>query len=425
MTGVRLVKPQPIDIAMHGYMDRLLYEPGPPPSLDMSHGTNRLGNFPTLRRLIAEAIGTDRLTEYDSPLGNEALRAAIAAFESATAGVTIAPGQIVVTHGAAEGLDFVFRALSQRDRRRVLHIDPQFPTIYRAAEAAKLDVRIATSRGLSPVRWTPQEVLRTLGQYQPDVVVLSQPGNPNGQFLTADTLGVIFHWAADRDAEVVIDKACGDIGSRFWSAWPKFGLMAEEAGARVHLVDSYSKRRALPGLRVGYIVTDSETIDFVRTITVGRTTVTVAVEGVIWDLMTCTAAVLGNTGSLTIDQDSHLREVALAHEQTLLNLQLLEGRLADHIFDPWPGVQHESGINCEIAIKMPYPISELECSTRLLKQWGVGTYPVSCFEGLTGSSDQIAFRNRFTLAAPPELFGTCVDRLAEALQSLHTQRRNR
>jgi GntR family transcriptional regulator/MocR family aminotransferase len=106
---------------------------------DFRYGRPSFGDFPhaTWARLLARRAraATVRDLDYGEPAGLPALRAAIAAYLARARAVDCRPEQVVVVHGAQQGLDLVARVLIDPGDR-VLIEEPHYSGARRVLQAA-------------------------------------------------------------------------------------------------------------------------------------------------------------------------------------------------------------------------------------------------------------------------------------------------
>ena len=169
------------------------------------------------------------------------------------------PARVVVTAGADEALDRVFRAYLAPGRRLVLPV-PAFEMMYRFAAVAGGEI--------DPVPWTnafpTDDVIAALGEAVSLVAIIS-PNNPTGRTATASDLERVAEAASKVDsgvafgAMVVLDHAYVEYSDQdLTSIAQRFD--------NVVTVRTFSKAWGLAGCRVGYAVASPEVATLLRNV---------------------------------------------------------------------------------------------------------------------------------------------------------------
>ena len=169
------------------------------------------------------------------------------------------PERVVVTAGADEALDRVFRVYLAPGRRLVLPV-PAFEMMYRFAAVVGGEIH--------PVPWTDtfptDAVIAALGEAVSLVVMIS-PNNPTGRMATAGDLERVAEAASKVDsgaafgAMVVLDHAYVEYSDQdLTSVAQRFD--------NVVTVRTFSKAWGLAGCRVGYAVASPEVATLLRNV---------------------------------------------------------------------------------------------------------------------------------------------------------------
>jgi aspartate aminotransferase len=200
-----------------------------------------------IRRALHDAVEAG-MTHYGEPFGDVELRTALAEQINARRGAgRCGVEQVIVTHGASGGLGAAILACVDPGDRVVI---PE-PTYSLYAD----QVRAA---GAQPV------FVRTRADFHLDLdaievaargarmLVLCHPCNPTGAVLRRDELEEVSHIAAAHDLLVLSDEAYDAIvhdGIAFTST-----LDVDALADRLIYCQTFSKRYAMTGWRVGYVV---------------------------------------------------------------------------------------------------------------------------------------------------------------------------
>ena len=169
------------------------------------------------------------------------------------------PARVVVTAGADDALDRVFRAYLRPGRRLILPV-PAFEMMYRFAAVVGGEIL--------PVPWTdafPTDEVITALDESVSLVAMISPNNPTGRTATASDLERVAEAASKVDsgaafgAMVVLDHAYVEYSEQDLTA------VAERLD-NVVTVRTFSKAWGLAGCRVGYAVASPEVATVLRNV---------------------------------------------------------------------------------------------------------------------------------------------------------------
>jgi aspartate/methionine/tyrosine aminotransferase len=187
------------------------------------------------------------LTHYANWEGDPELRAAIAREVSGLANRDIPINQVVITHGATAGIAASFLAAVEPGQR-VLIPEPSYSFYADATRMARAE----------PVMVPPAPGFRldldalTAAAPGARMVVICNPCNPTGVVHTRAELESVVEIAERNDLLVVSDEAYSSIvftGAEFVSA-----LELPALHDRLIYLQTFSKKYAMTGFRIGYIV---------------------------------------------------------------------------------------------------------------------------------------------------------------------------
>jgi alanine-synthesizing transaminase len=219
------------------------------PLLDLTESNPTRAGLPYPARAIAEALADDRAAVYQpAPRGLEEARAAVAAYYAAR-GRPVDPERLLLTASTSEAYAWLFKLLADPgDDFAVPH--PSYPLFDFLA-------------GLESVHLTPYQ-LRYDGAWYLDLdslraaigprtraILLVNPNNPTGSFLTRDELAALTELARERELALIADEVFSD-----YAFAPDPARVDTLVGADEVLsfsLSGLSKVVGLPQLKLGWI----------------------------------------------------------------------------------------------------------------------------------------------------------------------------
>ena len=208
--------------------------------LDFSANINPLGPPQGVLSAISNALTPTSLRVYPDAQ----------AFVSAIANKhRLMPDEIVSGSGAAS---LVFAVLHAISPKRVLILEPAFVEYSRACAAVKAE--ITTWLLTEEDAFTPNfaSLVRAVKERQFDLVILNSPHNPTGALYPRDGLLSLIDAAEEYNAAVLLDEAFIDYAPQ--------GSLVSLAATKSHLIvlRSLTKFYAMPGIRIGYTVSNAK-----------------------------------------------------------------------------------------------------------------------------------------------------------------------
>ncbi|QTF91582.1 threonine-phosphate decarboxylase CobD [Halomonas sp. BM-2019] len=223
------------------------------PLLDASANLNPLGPPAWLAGWLAQRLQRRplALAGYPDPEYREA-REAIAAEEG------VAPEQVLLTNGGAEAI-FLAAALQARERPGSLAaiVQPTFAEYARACAAHGLPIR---SLSLAPPAFDLDVEAIAAGLGEARLLFLCRPNNPTGTLVPRADMERLLMLTAARGITLVVDEAFIDfVGGETEDGDEALTPLLARFDHLV-LLRSLTKRYTLPGLRLGYLLADAETV---------------------------------------------------------------------------------------------------------------------------------------------------------------------
>ena len=188
-------------------------------------------------------------TRYTDSRGLDELREAIAADKGRRAGVTISPERVLVTNGTSPAMLLAFSLLLDAGDEVILPAPhyPCYPNFVRFCGGVPVPVETDPADGY---RLDPDRVRRALTA-RTRAIVVGSPANPTGAVQDADTWKVLAELGPHLLADEIYHGLVYD-GKRAPSA-----LAASDDA---FVFDGFSKRYAMTGFRLGYVIAPSEAL---------------------------------------------------------------------------------------------------------------------------------------------------------------------
>ena len=217
--------------------------------LDFSTNLNPLGPPASVRQAVSDSL--IHLTDYPQ-VGYEPLRSAIGHYEEVPA------GQVICGNGAAE---LIYTLCQARMPKRALLAVPSFAEYAQALAGVGCAVEqfyLQASEGLALTGRFLDAFTEDL-----DIVFLCNPNNPTGLLIEPDLLQRILEKCEKLKILLVVDECFLDFVKE-----PEKHTLKEELEEHPHLflLKAFTKRYAMPGVRLGYgLCADQALLDEMRT----------------------------------------------------------------------------------------------------------------------------------------------------------------
>ena len=212
-------------------------------------------DFPTPNSVIdyvGERINDSDLG-YTAASGMPALRGGIVDYYAREFGVAVDRNQVIVTAGASGALVLALSALSSNNGV-MLMTNPGYPCNGVIARAFGSKIRYVQT-GMHTPRTLVSDFERDWPDEPVDAVVIASPVNPTGEVLPLSVISEIGELARARGAVLVVDEIYQGL------VYDEPACTALSALNDVVIVNSFSKRFAMTGWRVGWAVAPHELID--------------------------------------------------------------------------------------------------------------------------------------------------------------------
>lgn len=236
--------------------------------VDLSFG---LPDFGPPQHLLADIEAHDLTLErfldaskrYEDPRGSLRLREAISAWYAQRYGLEVDPAtEIAVTHGAVAGLTLALLALTEPGGA-VAVTDPSYMLYSRTCRV--LGRRVARiGRPPSSGPEYPGALDAWTGDSSTQAMIVNSPENPTGYVLERDDWDAV-RARVERDDLWLIHDEVYDASDWGRPHLPAFAF--DRLRPRTVMVNSFSKKFGMPGLRLGWIAGPPSVIDLVAKLT--------------------------------------------------------------------------------------------------------------------------------------------------------------
>ena len=208
--------------------------------LDFSANINPLGPPQTVLSAIENALTPTSLRVY--PDAHAFLSAIVNKH-------LLMPDEIVVGSGAASLIFAVIHALWPK---RVLILEPAFVEYLRASAAVNAQVTTALLTEASDFTPDFASLVHAVKERQFDLVIVNSPHNPTGALYSRDAVLSLIDAAEEHNTAVLLDEAFIDYAAQ--------ESLVSLAPTKSHLIvlRSLTKFYAMPGIRIGYAVTNAK-----------------------------------------------------------------------------------------------------------------------------------------------------------------------
>src|SRR3989344_567635 len=197
-----------------------------------------------------------RLTKYPGTQGYFPLNQKIAELVKRETKKTVNPEDIILTNGALDGLYQLFYTMCNPGDY-FYYCSPSFP-YWSPADKAGVKSSVVVYKNPFDYAHTYGSIFQKKVQQNKliKLAVVNEPHNPIGKSLEPEQIKILRDTANDNDVQIVLDEV-------YRSFAPEKKWIGESFDNAV-MVDSFSKRFGMPGLRLGFIHAPKEIVPYVR-----------------------------------------------------------------------------------------------------------------------------------------------------------------
>ena len=167
----------------------------------------------------------------------------------------IKPYQIAITTGASEAIFAVIASLIDVNDHLIVEV-PTFPSLYEVPSSLNMNYSLCFLEYEESFKLNLEKIASFLTPHT-KLICVSHPNNPTGSVLTTNELEELIRFAEKRDLFLLVDETYRDLS---FSPPPP---LAASLSSRAISICSMSKAFGIPGIRIGWVVGDKETIESV------------------------------------------------------------------------------------------------------------------------------------------------------------------
>ncbi|MBI82035.1 MAG: aspartate aminotransferase [Planctomycetaceae bacterium] len=197
----------------------------------------------------------DGQTRYEMDAGLPALRQAVADRYNQLYEIDLQPTNVLITTGCCQAMFMTIHAITRADMEFIV-TEPVFVFSHVIEQAGGVLRRIVTTAA-NGYQVDPQQLVDVMND-NTCAIMLNSPGNPTGAVYPAETLKPVLQQAQQRGIAVISDEVydrlvLDDV------EYPTALTMAPSLD-NVFVTSSISKSYALPGLRIGWVISSESNI---------------------------------------------------------------------------------------------------------------------------------------------------------------------
>ncbi|WP_232832626.1 pyridoxal phosphate-dependent aminotransferase [Photorhabdus sp. CRCIA-P01] len=196
---------------------------------------------------------------YEQPKGSPMLRQAIANWYQQHYGLTIDPErEIMVTHGGVEAINLAIQCTTQ-EHQGVIVCHPSYMLYERVVTALnRKPVTLNRPLGEAEYHSALESVQQNTALQQAGVMIVNSPENPSGYMLNAQDWDAVAEFTQQHGIWLIHDEVY-DVMAYAERHQP--ALRHPELRENTIMINSFSKKFGLPGLRIGWMVANEQVIN--------------------------------------------------------------------------------------------------------------------------------------------------------------------
>lgn len=238
----------------------------------VSTGVSSIGVMDLYRELLSNEVRTNtEFADYVPSCGSILLRKVISYYERWLAGISEEKHEyfqnICITCGSTAAMSFIFDYLKKEKAEKILLIGFQYYVYEMLSNHNDIPTYLLTSEKDDRTIPGISDIQVEIEKHNFKYLFLTLPMNPSGEKYTHDEFinllklckknnCILFldkcQWEEFEDMDIIYDYYCGK------------DVVNMDAYENVVILDSFSKKRNIPGLRVGYVAGKSDVINYIE-----------------------------------------------------------------------------------------------------------------------------------------------------------------
>ncbi|MGX7394463.1 pyridoxal phosphate-dependent aminotransferase [Carnobacterium mobile] len=408
-------------------LDSIFFENETQSSSELSSGTNLLNPTTIIKdNFLRKNISISDINIYTSPLGTSSLRNAVRQYETSYFNINFPDDYTpFMTSGAADGLRIIFQFLKEKEMDNILVLGLQYPIVFQSITNVNLSfyqlLGHSFNDGYLP---KPEDIQCFLDEssIKFSALFLTQPNNPTGTLYKNEDFSKVVRMCKKNNIYIIYEKIGSDIPCRYSDSSNidhGFSIELYKYWDKFIIIDSLSKKRAISGLRIGYVLANKEVCNYANLIRFGDCPITIGHEAIKKDLLLSSLVALEARGKVTnlvhmSSYDVQKKDINDYKETILSNLRTFSLTLSKYI-DNITCI--DSGFNC--LIKLNFSCNEFEFAKDLFESQNLIIYPLNCFTLVpTKKLKENKLIFRLSLAEEESTFKKSINSLNEYLSKL-------
>lgn len=235
----------------------------------ISSGINQFGMLEIHKELLKLEIDNEyALTTYAAPIGSRLLLDFISYYENyffknIVCGTTYYLGMV---SGATAGLHFIFDYFALKKYKSGIILGYSYTLFNMLADKYNFKVEVITSKIEDKVLPEITIVEEAIKGKAVEFIILTEPQNPSGEMYDLESFTLLLRICKKYNCILLVDKCQRDeIELIRKEKYFSVNKLVYEEGAcdNVIFINSLSKTKGVPGLRIGYVMAVREIIDYV------------------------------------------------------------------------------------------------------------------------------------------------------------------
>lgn len=213
-----------------------------------------------IKEALLSTWGNEDFDHYGSTQGLAELREIIAHKHNKEDNLELDLNDIYICNGAKNGIYSSLQSLINPDDE-VMILAPYWVSYIDQVTLAGGKPVIIPSYSENNYKVTLKDLDTNLSE-KTKILILNTPNNPSGYYYTFDELKVIFDWSVRHDITIIEDSVYSRLTYDCYKS-PTLAILDPKFKNTI-IIGGLSKTYAMPGWRLGYVITNPETLDAIH-----------------------------------------------------------------------------------------------------------------------------------------------------------------